>query len=74
MVTHQTTIPKRHFIEIQKFNQRWIWILLVGGSVAAVAYFGYAMVQQLVHGQPWGDRPMSDLALAIVGPATRESS
>ena len=66
----QTGDIKNRYFEIQKFNQRWIWILLIGGSVAAVAYFGYAMVQQLVHGQPWGDRPMSDLALAIVGPAT----
>ena len=63
-------MPERHFIEVQKFNQRWIWVLLIGASVSAVAYFGYAMVQQLVYGQPWGDRPMSDLALAIVGPAT----
>jgi len=66
----QTGDIRNRYFEVQKFNQRWIWILLVGGSVSAVAYFGYAMVQQLVYGQPWGDRPMSDLALAIVGPAT----
>jgi hypothetical protein len=61
-------IPERHFIEVQRFNQRWIWILLIGASGTAVCLFGYGIIKQLVFGQPWGDRPMSDLALAIVGP------
>jgi len=26
------------------------------------------MIEQLVFGHPWGNRPMSDIALAIVGP------
>ena len=60
---------KGNFIEIQKFNQRFIWIILIGVSGSAVALFGFGMIKQLVYGQPWGDRPMSDLALAIVGPS-----
>lgn len=30
--------------------------------------FGYGMLQQLAFGKPWGDRPMSNTALAIMGP------
>lgn len=43
---------------------------MIGASAAVVALFGYGMLKQLVYGQPWGDRPMSDLALTIVGSAT----
>jgi hypothetical protein len=35
--------------------------------LATVAIFGYGMLQQLILGRPWGDRPMSDLALLLVG-------
>jgi len=57
-----------HFIEIQKFNQRLLWVLLLGSSTFVVIFFGYGMIKQLVLGQLWGNRPMSDLALSIVGP------
>ncbi len=33
-----------------------------------IGLFGYGMVKQLVFGQPWGNRPMSDTALAVIGP------
>jgi hypothetical protein len=36
--------------------------------------FGYGMIMQLVFGHPWGNRPMSDTALAIVGPEKRTMS
>lgn len=57
-----------YFREEQKFHQPWIWTLLMVMTLAAVILFGYGMIKQLVFGQPWGDRPMSDSALAIVGP------
>ena len=57
-----------YFREVQRFRQPWIWTLLMVMTLAAVTLFGYGMIKQLVFGQPWGDRPMSDGALAIVGP------
>lgn len=59
-----------YFIEIQKFNQRLLWILLLGASVFIAIFFGYGMIKQLVFGQMWGSRPMSNLALTIVGIGT----
>ena len=57
-----------YFREVQAFRQPWLWALLIVMTLAAVILFGYGMIKQLVFGQPWGDRPMSDTALAIVGP------
>jgi hypothetical protein len=57
-----------YFREVQTFQQPWIWTLLMVMSLAAVVCFGYGMIKQLGFGQPWGNRPLSDNALAIVGP------
>lgn len=57
-----------YFSEAQTFRQPWIWTLLIVLTLAAVVCFGYGMIKQLGFGQPWGDRPLSDNALAIVGP------
>jgi hypothetical protein len=56
-----------YFREVQTFRQPWIWALLIVLTLVAVVFFGYGMIKQLVFGQPWGDRPLSDSALAIVG-------
>jgi len=56
------------FREVQRFRQWWLWLLLLPAALAPVGIFGYGMVQQLLLGRPWGDRPMSDTALAVVGP------
>ena len=45
----------------------WLWILLIPSELALVIIFGYGMVEQLMLGQPWGDQPMSDGLLAVVG-------
>jgi hypothetical protein len=55
------------FVEEQRFRQWWL-ILLVLFVVAVTAIpFGSGMVQQLVSGQPWGDKPLPDGALVGVG-------
>jgi hypothetical protein len=54
------------FKEIQRFKQRWLWLLLVASFLVELGVFGYGLFQQLVLGEPWGDRPMSDLALILV--------
>jgi hypothetical protein len=53
------------FREEQGFRQRWLWVMLLAGLVITLGLFGYGMVQQLLLGQPWGDRPMSDVALTL---------
>ena len=67
---NQTGDQEVHFREIQQFKQRLLWILLLGASVFVVTFFGYGMIKQILFGQRWGSRPMSNLALAIVGPGT----
>jgi hypothetical protein len=57
------------FQEEQEFRQGWIWALLIAGTGLTVVLFGYAMYQQFVLGKPWGDEPMSDAGLAVMGPA-----
>jgi len=50
------------FIETQRFRQVWIWIILIG----ITASFGWGVVQQLILGKPWGDRPAPDILLVIL--------
>ncbi len=54
------------FSELQRFTQRWLWVLLIAGGVVAVSVFGHGLVQQLILERPWGDRPISDSALIMV--------
>jgi len=56
------------FREVQRFRQKWLWIAIAVVLLGLVISFGYGMIKQLVFGHPWGNRPMSDTALAIVGP------
>lgn len=56
------------FREEQRFRQGWIWASLIAATALTVGLFGYAMYQQFVLGEPWGDRPMSDTGLTVVGP------
>ena len=54
--------------EEQRFSQWWLYLLVSALAIGDTTLFGFAMVKQLALGQPWGDRPMSDSALAIMGP------
>ncbi len=58
--------------EDQGYGWPWPGMLLVLVGVvtcaAVIAPFGFGMWQQLVNGQPWGDKPMPDAALYVVGP------
>ena len=57
------------FSEIQRFSQRWLWIVLIVSMLIPAAVFAYGMIEQLVYGKPWGDRPVSDLTLILIGTA-----
>ncbi len=54
------------FVEVQRFTQLWLWLLLVVFLVVEVGIFGYGVVKQIVFREPWGDRPVSDAGLFVV--------
>ena len=57
------------FYEVQRFTQCWLWVVLMLTMLVLVGVFGYGFIQQLVLGKPWGDRPVSDGTLILVGSA-----
>ncbi len=52
-----------YFKEIQKFNQFWIWIVI--GILIAIWLWG--IIQQIILGVPFGNRPVSDIGLILIG-------
>lgn len=54
------------FHEEQRFTQRWLWVMLIVTMLVLVSVFGWGMIEQLVLGKPWGDRPVSDTSLIII--------
>jgi hypothetical protein len=50
------------FREEQRFNQWWLWLLIL----IPVAMVWYGAIQQLVFGKAYGDNPSSDIGMAIV--------
>jgi len=53
------------FLEIQRFQEYWFWILLFSSMIIETAIFGPAMYQQLSLGKPWGNHPFSDADLIV---------
>lgn len=56
------------FYEVQYFKQQRLTVLLPAAALFLIAFFAYAMYEQFVMGRPFGDKPMSDTALALMGP------
>ncbi len=52
---------KTEFKEEQKFTQWWLWSILI--LIGILPIFG--IYQQLILGEPFGDKPMSDTGLII---------
>jgi len=52
---------KIEFKEKQKITQWWIWLLLIGLGAIAV----YGIIQQVLFGVDFGDKPMSNIGLII---------
>ncbi len=50
------------FSEEQRFNQWWIWLILL----ALNSIFVLGIYQQIYKGEPYGDNPMSNAGLLIV--------
>jgi hypothetical protein len=55
------------FHEQQQFRQPWLWLLLLATTITIAVVFIHGMYVQLFLGHPWGDNPMSDSMLVIVG-------
>ncbi len=52
--------------EIQKFNHPWMWFLLAIPGIFIAGLFGFAINRQIIHGQKFGNHPISDKALILV--------
>ena len=47
--------------EIQRFTQWWLWLILVIVNLV----FTYGFYEQVITGQPFGDKPMSDTGVTV---------
>jgi hypothetical protein len=54
------------FKEEQRFNQWWIWLLLIFSFAVSVIPIWYGLFQQIHTGKPWGDNPASNTGLLII--------
>ena len=56
------------FKEIQKFNQKWLWILVIVSSLIPLSTLGYRLYKQVILGETYGGKPMtnSDLIIGFV--------
>jgi hypothetical protein len=52
---------KIEFKEAQRYNQWWLWIIMIGLGIIPIA----GIYKQLILGEPFGNNPMSDLGLII---------
>lgn len=53
--------PSPLFTETQRFTQWWLWLLMAGIN----SIFLYGIYQQIIGGEPWGDKPMGDTGLLL---------
>ncbi len=51
--------------EKQQFRNPWMWALIGISFVPVNAIFIYGCYQQLLLGEPWGNKPMGDTALLL---------
>ena len=49
------------FKETQKFSQWWLWLILIGIGILPIL----GIYKQLIIGEKFGDKPISDLGLII---------
>lgn len=57
------------FSEIQRFRQPWLWAVIVLSSALLFIVFGWGLMEQLVFGRPWGNRPLPDALLVMISSA-----
>lgn len=57
---------KPYYIETQKFNQWWLWLLLIAITCPTFLLFARGFYLQILMGEPWGGNPMSDNGLVVM--------
>ena len=60
--------PNAVFCEVQHFRQQLLMAIILPAGLFLIGFFVYAMVEQLVRGRPFGDHPMPDGVLLVMGP------
>jgi hypothetical protein len=53
------------YTEKQKFRQAWLLLLLIVPVLAVISTFSFGFYKQIILGQPFGDKPMSDSGLIV---------
>ncbi len=53
------------FKESQRFTQWWVWAVLFISDIIIFTVIMYAIIEQLIWGNQWGNEPMSDFGLAL---------
>jgi hypothetical protein len=56
-------MAKEYFREEQRFNQWWIWVIIL----LACGIWIWMFFQQIVMGKPFGTNPASDLGVVLTG-------
>ncbi len=57
---------KCYFEEEQRFKQWWLWASMLIGGLTPVGLLGFGLGKQLITGEPWGNKPMSNIGLALM--------
>lgn len=57
---------KTLFTEEQQNRQPWIWLIMLPGLLGSFIYFGIGINKQIIGGEEFGNKPMSDTGLIIV--------
>jgi hypothetical protein len=61
--------PRSVFYEVQRVREQGLMKVVLPAGLFLIAFFAYAMIRQLVLGEPFGDAPMSNRFLAVFGSA-----
>lgn len=51
------------FYEEQRFNQKWLWLIIIISGLFVIGLFGYGLIKQVFMRIQFGDNPMSNNAL-----------
>jgi hypothetical protein len=55
------------FFEEQPMSDNKLFYALLAAGFGIIAFFGYGIYRQIIVGEPFGDRPMGDTELLVVG-------
>lgn len=61
--------PELLFSEVQYSRQWWLWAVILTTTLLTAGIFAYALVQQVLFHRPFGNTPMSNTGLILMGAA-----